>query len=397
MARVIIESLGQRGEGIAELDGRRVFVPFTVPGDQVEIGEVADDHAFPSEIVVAGHGRAQSICPHFTLCGGCQLQHLDPATYAAFKRGLVVTALSYAGMEAPVAGLVDATGEGRRRATLHARKEGAGYMIQRSHDLYAIDHCPILVTALKQAPEIARGAFDAVGPCDVHLTATLYGLDVTVWPETRVRPERLTQLGRRFRVGRISLGRELVLQNSMPAVRMGKALVEIPPASFLQATTAAEETLAGLVTAGLRESKSVADLFCGVGPFALRLAENAKVSAFDNDKAAIASLQKAVRSTQGLKPVVSAYRDLFREPLTAIELREFDGLVFDPPRAGAEEQAKEVATSGVKSVVAVSCDPTTFARDAKILVDGGYRLVTVTPVDQFAWSTHVEIVGVFRR
>jgi 23S rRNA (uracil1939-C5)-methyltransferase len=397
MARVIIESLGQRGEGIAELDGRRVYVPFTVPGDQVEIGEVAGDHAFASEIHILGHGRADPFCAHFGLCGGCQLQHLDPTTYAAFKRGQLATALSYAGIEAPVAGLVDATGDGRRRAALHVRKEGAGYMIQRSHDLYAIDHCPILVNALKQAPEIARAAFEAVGPCDVNLTATLYGLDVTVWPETRVRPERLTQLGRRFRVGRISLGRELVLQNSMPAVRMGKALVEIPPASFLQATAAAEETLAGLVSAALKGSKSVADLFSGVGPFALRVAETSRVSAFDSDKAAIASLQKAVRTTQGLKPVAAAYRDLFREPLTAIELREFDGLVFDPPRAGAEAQAREIAASGIKSVVAVSCDPTTFARDAKVLVEGGYRLVTVTPVDQFAWSTHVEIAGVFRR
>jgi 23S rRNA (uracil1939-C5)-methyltransferase len=134
-----------------------------------------------------------------------------------------------------------------------------------------------------------------------------------------------------------------------------------------------------------------------VGPFALRLAETTRVSAFDSDKAAIAALQKAVRTTQGLKPITAAYRDLFREPLTAIELREFDGLVFDPPRAGAEAQAMEIAASGVRSVVAVSCDPTTFARDARILVDGGYRLITVTPVDQFAWSTHVEIVGVFRR
>ncbi len=397
MTRVIIESLGQRGEGIAELDGQRVYVPFTVPGDQVELGDVVDEHARPLEIVVPGTGRAAPFCDHFTFCGGCQLQHLDQAAYAAFKRGLVVTALSYAGIEAPVSGLVDATGEGRRRATLHASKAGAGYMIQRSHDLYAIDYCPILVPALKQAPAIARAAYEAVGPCDVGLTATLYGLDVSVWPEARSRPERLTQMGRRFHLGRLTLNRELVMQNAMPAVKMGRARVEVPPGSFLQATVAAEEALAGLVTSALTSSKRVVDLFCGVGTFALRLAETMNVAAFDGDKPAILALQKAVRMTQGLKPVEAAPRDLFREPLTTIELRAFDGLVFDPPRAGAEGQAAAIAASGIKTVVAVSCEPATFARDAAILIGGGYRLESVTPVDQFAWSTHVEIVGVFRR
>ena len=168
-------------------------------------------------------------------------------------------------------------------------------------------------------------------------------------------------------------------------------------ASFLQATAMAEAELSKLVLEGVGNAKSTADLFCGVGPFALRLAEQAKVFAVDSDRLAIAALQKAVRFTQGLKPVTAQYRDLFREPLVPVELKDYDAVVFDPPRAGAEAQARELAKSKVKIVVGVSCDPRTFARDAAILVAGGYRLEKVTPVDQFAWSMHVEMVGVFRR
>ena len=172
---------------------------------------------------------------------------------------------------------------------------------------------------------------------------------------------------------------------------------ELPSGSFLQATAMAEATLAKLVLDGVGSAKSVADLFCGLGPFTLRLAERAKVFAADADKPAILALQKAVRHTQGLKPVTAVTRDLFREAMVPVELNGYDAVVFDPPRAGAEAQARELAKSKVKTVVAVSCEPRTFARDAAILVAGGYRLETVTPVDQFAWSTHVEVVGVFRR
>jgi 23S rRNA (uracil1939-C5)-methyltransferase len=178
---------------------------------------------------------------------------------------------------------------------------------------------------------------------------------------------------------------------------MGRAEIELPPGSFLQATEAAEEVLAGLVTEALSGRKAVADLFSGLGPFAFRLAERAKVLAFDSDAAAIASLDKAVRKASGLKPITARRRDLFREPMTRFELENLDALVFDPPRAGAEAQARELAQGRIKTIVAVSCEPRSFARDAAILVSGGYSLESVTPVDQFAFSSHVEIVGVFRR
>jgi 23S rRNA (uracil1939-C5)-methyltransferase len=188
----------------------------------------------------------------------------------------------------------------------------------------------------------------------------------------------------------------LVLLRAAPTVKMGTATVTLPPGSFLQATTAGEETLAALVKDHCGRAKHIADLFCGVGPFALRLAEGARIAAFDSDADAIASLQKASHAP-GLKPVKAEARDLFRRPLVAQELRDFDCLVFDPPRQGAQAQAERLAVSQVPVVVAVSCNAATLARDARILVDRGYRLETVIPVDQFRHTPHVELVARFVR
>jgi 23S rRNA (uracil1939-C5)-methyltransferase len=271
-------------------------------------------------------------------------------------------------------------------------------MRARSHDLLDIEGCPILVPALqKSAPGIARAMHAMVGDSDVGFTATATGLDVTVRNERKLTPHKLVPLAQRLNLARLSLNGELVLQAQVPALRMGKALVELPSGSFLQATEAAEEALAQLVLAGLKGARNAADLFCGVGPLALRIADTARVLAADSDKPAIMALQRAVKHTMGLKPVTTLSRDLFRDPLAPAELAAFDAVVFDPPRAGAEAQARELARSKVRTVVAVSCEPKTFARDAAILIAGGYRLQSVTPVDQFAYSTHVEVVGVFRR
>jgi len=399
MTRLTIIAFGRRGEGIADLDGRRVFVPFTVPGDVVEIeidGE--GERATQVELLTPGPDRVAPFCGYFGECGGCALQHLAPAAYAGFKRDLVVEALRHAGIDAEIAGLVDARGDGRRRTTLHARKQGAGYMRARSHELLPISACPILVPALQtEAPRLARALHAAVGDSDIGFTATATGLDVAITSGKQRKSGRLLPLAQRLGLARLSLDGELVLQTRPPALRMGPALVEIPAASFLQATAAAEEALAALVIAGLGKAKSVADLFCGVGPFALRIAGSARVFAADSDRAAIAALARSVRFTRGLKPVTAAVRDLFRDPLAPVELASYDAIVFDPPRAGAEAQAREIARSTVKTVVAVSCEPKTFARDAAILLAGGYRLEGVTPVDQFAYSAHVEMVGVFRR
>lgn len=341
---------------------------------------------------------ADPFCRYFGACGGCTLQHYGPASYDALKRGLVEDALRAHMVAASLDPTIEAHGDGRRRATLHARGRDVGYMAARSHDLVDIAACPILVPALaERAPALTRPIAATIGDCDVAFTATDTGLDVAVRSDKRLRPEKLTLLAQRANVARLTLNGEMVLQSQPPAVRMGRASVETPIGSFLQATAMAEATLAALVVEGVGKARSVADLFCGMGPFTLRLAEKAKVLAMDSDRAAIDALGKALRFTQGLKPVTAKTRDLFREPLVPVELKDLDAVVFDPPRAGAEAQARELAKSKVPVVVGVSCEPRSFARDAAILMAGGYRLDRLTPVDQFAWSTHIELVGVFRR
>lgn len=397
MTRLRITALGHRGDGIAEDDGRRVFVPFALPGEAVE-AEIDGERGALVSVIEPSPQRVEPVSAYFGRCGGCSLQHMSPETYRAFKRDLVVTALSQSHIETYVSPLIDATGAGRRRATLHASSAAAGYMQARSHDLLDIESCAVLVPPLREAaPRIARAVGALIGDCDVLFSAVANGIDVGVRTTKAFKPEKLVPLAQRLRLTRLSLNGETIYQLAPPVVAMGRATVELPANSFLQATAAAEAALAALVIAGVGKAKAVADLFSGAGPFTLRLAEQARIAAFDSDKPAIVALQKAVRHVQGLKPVAATARDLFRDPLAPVELAPFDAVVFDPPRAGAEAQARELAGSRIKTIVAVSCDPATFARDASILIAGGYRLEQVTPVDQFAFSTHVELVGVFRR
>jgi 23S rRNA (uracil1939-C5)-methyltransferase len=393
---VTIQSLGQHGEGVAEIAGQRHYVPFALPGEDVEIS-IDGDRGALLDLRTTSPDRITPFCPHFTFCGGCQLQHLGPDLYATFKRSLVEAPLARAGIDIDVGPLRDARGNGRRRATLHARADGAGFMAQRSHHVRDLDTCPILVPALAKAPDIARAAYAAIGVCDVGITATDTGLDVAIRAGRGRSTRRLLPFAQKHGLARLAFNGEMIWQSRATTLRIGKATVELPVGSFLQATAAAEQLLAELVADALGKSKTVIDLFCGIGPFALRLAETMRVTAADSDRAAIAALQHAARNTQGLKPLTAVARDLFRNPFAPEEMQGFDGAVFDPPRAGAEAQSRELARSRLKTIVAVSCDAKTFARDGNILIDGGYRLESVTPVDQFAWSTHVEIVGVFRR
>jgi 23S rRNA (uracil1939-C5)-methyltransferase len=207
----------------------------------------------------------------------------------------------------------------------------------------------------------------------------------------------LAAIADRRRLARLTRHGEMVAQRTKPMLRIGRTELMLPPGAFLQATAAGEAVLAQMVATYCTGARTVADLFCGVGPFALRLAERARITAADNDVAAIAALQRAATGTQGLKPIEALGRDLFRRPFVPAELKRFDAVVFDPPRQGAEAQAHALAGSAVATVVAVSCNPGTFARDARILIDGGYRLVRVTPVDQFLYSAHVELVACFQR
>jgi 23S rRNA (uracil1939-C5)-methyltransferase len=389
---VTIESLNWRGEGVS---GEKIF-------RHVLPGEVVDDTT--GQVVKESPERIDAFCKYYARCGGCQLQHWETGAYQTWKMNLITTALAKRGIEARVSKLIDAHGVGRRRMSLHVRKKDAvvtaGFMAPRSHDLIDIDQCPILTPALDNATNIARRLGSRLGDCDVALTAADNGLDVAVKVERKIAEEQLPKLAGlvgELKLLRLTVNGSLVATQGTPVISMDKGLVHLPAGSFLQATKQGEETLSALVLLALGKSKSVADLFCGIGPFALRIANHAKVLAVDTDKPAINALAQTVRLTPGIKPLKTEVRDLMREPVVVSELKEFDAVVFDPPRAGAEAQAKQLAKSAVKTVIAVSCDPASFARDAEILVSGGYKLTSLTAVDQFKYTSHVETVGVFSR
>ena len=292
---------------------------------------------------------------------------------------------------------------------LHARRGThdvleVGFTAPRAHHIVAIDRCPILAPGLDGAVEAAWAIAEVLKPTnkplDIQVTATDSGMDVDVrgsGPLSAGRTTTLAGIAEQHKLARLTRHGELVAQHAQPLLKVGRAHVPLPPGAFLQATAEGEAALARLVIAHVGAAKRVADLFAGIGTFALRLAENARVTAADCEASAIKALERAAATTSGLKPVEAVTRDLFRRPFMAAELKAFDAVVFDPPRQGAEAQARELAKSKVPTVVAVSCDATTFARDARILVDGGYKLATVTPVDQFRYSSHVELVAKFER
>jgi len=409
--RLVISRIGHRGDGVAEQPGGALYVPYTLPGETIEADAVPGhpDRRHLLRVDVASPDRIDPFCPHFGVCGGCAIQHWVPERYREWKRGLVVAALQQAGLDAPVGDLIDAHGEGRRRVTFHARRGQrdlieVGFATLRAHRLVAIDRCPVLAASLDGAVQAAWAIAEVLEPVrkalDIQVTASETGLDVDVrgsGPLTPARMSALARLAETHKLARLSRHSELIAQRAPPTVTLGRARVVLPPGSFLQATAAGEAELAHWVELHTGGAKAIADLFCGLGPFALRLAERARLSAFDSDDVAIAALNQAARATSGLKPLQAQARDLFRRPLVAPELKGFDAVVFDPPRQGAEAQAHELAKSAVPVVVAVSCNAATFARDARLLTDGGYRLSHVTPVDQFRHSAHVEIVARFRR
>ena len=406
-----IVRLGHLGDGVAETENGPVYVSYALPGEivTVEVVRGHPDRRHLLHIEKASHERSEPICKHFGVCGGCALQHWSLAEYHLWKRSLVLEALAQANVIAPVGDLIDAHGAGRRRVVLHARRGvhdvlEVGFTAPRAHHIVAIDSCPVLAPGLAGALPVAWAIAETLRstgkPLDIQATATDSGLDLDVRGSGGLSAGGRTALARvaeTHKLARLTQHGELVVQRTTPLLRVGRAHVPLPPAAFLQATTEGEETLARLTLGYLGKVKHVADLFCGIGTFALRLAECARVSAADRDAEAIKALQRAAATTPNLKPIEAETRDLFRRPFVTTELKRFDGLLFDPPRQGAEAQAHEIAKSKVPVVVAVSCDAATFARDAKILIEGGYKLESVVPVDQFRYSHHAEIVAKFAK
>lgn len=385
-------------------------VPYTAPGDRVVVG--ADGVAVEA---LSPH-RAEPPCPLFGRCGGCSVQHLADDLYAEWKAARVARALAAAGVPAPMTALRRSPLASRRRATFTATRRGGrfvfGYHGRRSHEVVDVASCPALAPELNAAlPALRALAGETVAARgEARLTATLCdnGVDAALSlpraaPAKRGRgrrretkPAPLMLASEDPAIVRITADGETLLMREAPAVRFAGSTVTPPPGAFLQATREGEAALMRAVTEAAQGAARVADLFCGIGTFALPLARHASVLAVEGDAAAVAALEAAARPA-GAKPLAVQRRNLFAHPLSAKELSGFDAVVFDPPRAGAAAQAHVLAGSDVPTVVAVSCEPATLARDCAILREGGYTITQVTPVDQFVASAHIEAVAVLRR
>ncbi|MBZ9883226.1 class I SAM-dependent RNA methyltransferase [Mesorhizobium sp. CA10] len=405
--RFTIARLGSQGDGIANAEGGEVFIPFTLPGETVTAARQKDRAALMS-VLEASPLRIDPACRHFTECGGCALQHYEAGAYRQWKRERVVQALKLKGIACDIAALVPCAPHTRRRVTFSARRTDAGMLLgfvrALSSEIIPIEECPISLPAIVSALDKLRALAGLVcaTPKAFHMTVTVTasGLDVAVHDAGKLGDHQ-RRIASNFvlaeGLARLSVDGEIVVEPKKPVVQFGPVAVAVPPGAFLQATEAAEQVMASLVGQHLSRARKIADLFAGCGSFALRLGAQSEVHAVEGDAPALAALDRAFRFAGGLKRVTSERRDLFRRPLTFKELNAFDGLVFDPPRAGAEDQSKQIARSDVPLVAAVSCNPVTLARDLRILIDGGYMLKSVTPIDQFLWSPHVEAVALLEK
>ncbi|HTC84080.1 MAG TPA: hypothetical protein VK683_06975 [Rhizomicrobium sp.] len=347
------------------------------------------------------------ICPHFGACGGCSLQDLTPDAYRAKKRDAVVAALKRAGVEAMVEEPVIVPPRSRRRAVFKIKSlpKGlhVGFHAAKSHTVIDMHHCDVLTPGLFALVDVLRQQLEplfGVGEtAELHVTETDTGFDCAFRWRAQLAPTlraalsvALSGLG----IARLTMGREIVFETAQPSVTLGGVKISLPPNPFLQSTAEGEAALQARVLEAVGKAKTVADLFAGCGTFALPLARKAKVHAVEQDSAALAALAAAARAP-GLKPLTTEIRDLFKLPLAPVELIAYDAVVLDPPRAGAEAQAKALAKSRVPAIAYISCDAASFARDAALLTGGGYRMGPVTPIDQFLWSSHIELAGSFRR
>lgn len=409
--RVTLTGLAHKGDAVAVIDDEQIFIDGGAPGDIVTLNTDG-----PRARIVAVHEhsphRVEPPCPKAGQCGGCALQHIDDGFVAEWKREQVMTALAHRGIEAEVARTITSPPRSRRRATFAARRGGAGVVIgfheKASTHIVDVGECEILDSAITLAlPAIANMLEDGLtrrGEAKVAVTATRNGLDVAVeMPGKAISGQLLSKLStaaQKAGLARLIWNNDPVAEWRAPVVEFD-GLACVPPAgAFLQAVEHAEATLRRFVVDAAEKRKRlkrVVDLFSGCGAFSLPLARLAKVDAFDSDAPAIAALDQAARNLQGLKPIVAERRDLFRRPVFAQDLKHYDLAVLDPPRAGGQAQAEQLAKSKVPVVASISCNPATFARDARILIDGGYTMGTVTPVDQFRWSAHVEVVALFER
>jgi 23S rRNA (uracil1939-C5)-methyltransferase len=409
---VTIDRIGDLGDGIAETPGGRLHVALTAPGDVARVTVTGKATASLDAVLIPGPARMTPPCGHFGRCGGCALQHLGAAFTASWKRERIVTALARAGLGgAPVAETLSVPPGTRRRATLAAKRfrgrMALGFTERASHQLVDLAEClvlrPELVAILPPLRSALSRLLEEGEAGDIAVTLTETGIDLVLIrprPLSLIDRETLAALAEGLDLARVTWRpaiqkpAEPVAARRTPVVRLGVRAVALPPGGFLQPSAEGQALLTGLVMAILDGATGpIVDLFSGAGTFSFPAEASGPVAAYDGDAEAIAALRDAARGAR-----ISGFRrDLFREPLTAGELNGFAAAIIDPPRAGAQAQARMLADSGVPVIAFASCNPISFARDAAILTAGGYRLTGVTPVDQFPWSPHIELAAAFRR
>ncbi len=399
-----ITSLGAQGDGIAiNSTNERAFISGALPGESWAIGSQE-----PHLSGAPAPTRQTPPCSHFDVCGGCVAQHMNDATYRDWKRNLIVDALARENIEADIEELWSASPRSRRRGTLEMKRDGGtctiGFHARKGHDVFDMTECHVLaqeiVAAMPSLRSIGKLILPEQGTAQVAVTKTDTGLAISIEAKRlqKLAAEvqgKLAQHCKAIACVRLIINGEIFVSREAPTLAFGSSSITIPESSFLQAVPEAEHAMQDRVCVALAKCKSIADIFCGVGTFALPLAKKSRVAGYDNDVAALEALNIAARHSQGLKPLTTSRRDLFRQPLGVREFKGIDGVIINPPRAGAQNQCTQLAASTVKTIVMVSCNPTTFARDARILIDGAYTIGSVAPINQFLWSPHLEVVATF--
>ncbi len=410
MTEVEILKIGHEGDGIAEINGETIYVAFTLPGEKVRV-DIKGNRGQLNEILTPSPDRVQPICTYFTKCGGCKFQHMKAADIANWKSEKIANALKSNAIDFDINGVSSAYATGRRRAKFNAKRINGqlqfGFMAAASNDIIEIENCPILSPILSLAipkiRELARTLIQGNESVGVQATLTDTGLDIDVAglkaisKFNRNELEALAKACQNAQIARLTINGEEAFMANAPILRMGAAIVNVPPNAFLQATKDCELQIGDKIMEWLGKAKRAIDLFAGIGTFSFRLKEKCETNSYEMNQEAIFALNTAAKGLAGGHTLKGFSRDLFRVPVSPLEMKNIDIIVLDPARAGAEAQVKQIVRGKVAKIIYVSCEPTSFARDAKLLIDGGYKLKKLNGFDQFQYSAHVELIGLFEK
>jgi 23S rRNA (uracil1939-C5)-methyltransferase len=400
--------LGRQGDGIAESANGPVYVPFTLAKECVRVRGKGNRKILDT-VLSSSVSREKPVCTHYGECGGCQLQHFEYNAYLAWKTDLLREALLREGIDTQILPILGFGTHMRRRAVFTAKRAGNkiifGFSARTSNNIVGITQCPVLVPAIETRLDALAGLANLFVPhrreMKMAVLACEGGLDIAITFNGQASEKAIQQaitIAVSSGLARLTVNHECLIELTKPYLHCGIARITPPPGGFVQAVAEAESAMSALACNHLRSCRRVADLFSGAGNFALRIAQRSIVHACEMDGESLHALDQAWRACGGrLKTITSEKRDLFRSPLMKTELDIYDGAVFDPPRAGAQSQAKELAKSNITRIAAISCNPVTLARDLRILIDGGYRIKSVTPIDQFVFTPHLEAVALLER